>query len=109
MLKDGVSQELASLHHVHVPHILCQLGDGDIAVDGGDAVAVEGTTEAGLPLLLKTLPLVRVALWHGDQGRRCGVVVEEFLLKLRRILIRLDLIGQRLSSAQAALVGVQGV
>ena len=109
MLQDGVSEEGPAIHHVHVLHRFADLIHGHVAVDGGDAVALEHTPEPLKPFRPEPLPLVLGALRHGYNQVRGGVVEEEALLEFRGVLIGFDLIRQGLRLAQSALERVQRV
>lgn len=109
VLKDGVSQECTPVHHVHVFHSVSDLVHRDIAVDGGDAVALEHPPEALKPFSPEALPLLRGGLRHTDNEVGGGVVEEEALLELGRVFVGLYLIGQGLRLPQAPLERVQGV
>ena len=109
MLKDGISQELAPLHHVHILHVLCELGDGHFSVNGGDAVTVERPPKLLIPLLAEPCALVFAAARHGNKGGRRCIVVKELLLELRRILVGLNFVRQSLRASETALIGVKRI
>ena len=109
VFQHGIPQELAPLHHVHIAHILGQLGNSHFTVKYGNFMAVERALIFCIPLLIESLPLIRLNTRGRNQQCWRSVIVEELLLKLRRILVRLDFIGQSFSRTQPTLIGVKRV
>ena len=66
VFQHGIPQELAPLHHVHIAHILGQLGDSYLAVKHGNFMAVKWALVCRIPLLVESFALIRL------NSRRCN-------------------------------------